>query len=44
MNGHKLPDGIIAATAIKYNLELITHNVGDFQNLHPKLNIIDPLK
>src|ERR1700744_6004967 len=29
----KLPDAIIAATAIVFNLTLITHNVSDFQNI-----------
>src|SRR6266487_5196786 len=29
----KLPDLIIAATALEYNLQLITHNVDDFKNI-----------
>ncbi len=37
----KLPDAIIAATAIVYNLILITRNTGDFSKLS-LLNYIDP--
>ena len=37
----KLPDGIIAATALAFNFILITRNAKDFQNI-PKLKIIDP--
>ena len=29
----KLPDAVIAATALLYNLELITRNVEDFKNI-----------
>jgi len=29
----KLPDAIIAATAIVYDLTLITHNISDFKNI-----------
>jgi predicted nucleic acid-binding protein len=29
----KLPDAIIAATAIAYDLTLLTRNVGDFKNI-----------
>ena len=29
----KLPDAIIASTAIVYNLTLVTRNTGDFQNI-----------
>jgi predicted nucleic acid-binding protein len=36
----KLPDAIIAATAIIYNFTLITHNVKDFQKII-ELKIID---
>lgn len=37
----KLPDAIIAATALAYDLTLITRNVGDFKNI-PNLNLINP--
>jgi predicted nucleic acid-binding protein len=37
----KLPDAIIAATAIVYNLTLITRNTSDFKNI-ATLNVIDP--
>jgi predicted nucleic acid-binding protein len=37
----KLPDGIIAATALVYNLTLITRNTEDFRNING-LNIINP--
>jgi hypothetical protein len=37
----KLPDAIIAATAIAYNLTLITSDIKDFKNI-PNLNIITP--
>jgi len=36
----KLGDAIIAATALVYNLVLITRNSGDFKNI-PGLSIID---
>lgn len=36
----KIPDAIIAATAITYSLTLITHNLPDFENI-PNLKIID---
>ncbi len=29
----KLPDAIIAATALVYNLTLVTHNISDFRNI-----------
>ena len=38
----KLPDAIIAATAIVFGLTLVTHNMDDFKNIH-KLNILNPL-
>jgi predicted nucleic acid-binding protein len=38
----KLPDAIIAATALVYNLTLITHNIPDFKNIEG-LQLIDPL-
>ena len=34
-------DAWIAATAIRHNLELVTHNLKDFQGL-PKLSLITP--
>jgi predicted nucleic acid-binding protein len=37
----KLPDAIIAATALVYELTLITRNTKDFSNI-PNLKIIDP--
>lgn len=37
----KLPDAIIAATVLVYNLTLITCNTADFKNI-PGLNVIDP--
>jgi predicted nucleic acid-binding protein len=36
----KLPDAIIAATAISLNLTLITHNLSDFDRI-PNLKILD---
>ena len=37
----KLPDAIIAATALVYNLALITRNIADFKNIK-ELKTIDP--
>jgi predicted nucleic acid-binding protein len=37
----KLPDAIIAATALVYDLDLITHNISDFKNI-AKLRLINP--
>lgn len=37
----KLPDAIIAATALVYNLVLISRNTSDFKNIQG-LQIIDP--
>lgn len=37
----KLPDAIIAATAIVYGFTLITRNIADFKNIQG-LEIIDP--
>jgi len=39
----KLPDAIIAATAIVHNLILISHNAKDFLNING-LHLIDPYK
>ena len=36
----RLPDAIIAATAMVYNLKLITHNTSDFKNISD-LQLID---
>ena len=38
----KLPDAIIAATAIVNNLTLVTHNIDDFKNIQG-LNILNPV-
>ncbi|MCL2098780.1 MAG: type II toxin-antitoxin system VapC family toxin [Bacteroidales bacterium] len=40
-NKIKLPDAIIAATAMVYNLTLVTHNRDDFKNIQG-LQIINP--
>ena len=40
-NKIKLPDAIIAATAIVYNLTLVTRNIDDFKNIHG-LNVLNP--
>lgn len=40
-NRTKLPDSIIAATALVYDLILITRNVADFKNIQGLL-VIDP--
>ncbi len=37
----KLPDAIIAATAIIYDLTLLTRNIEDFKNI-PGLKVINP--
>jgi predicted nucleic acid-binding protein len=37
----KTPDAIIAATAVAYQLSLITRNTVDFKNI-PGLTIVDP--
>jgi predicted nucleic acid-binding protein len=36
----KVPDAIIAATALVHDLTLITHNTSDFQNI-PSLKLLD---
>ena len=41
-NKIKLPDAIIAATAMCYNLTLVTHNSDDFKNIQG-LKILNPL-
>ena len=37
----KVPDAIVASTALIKNLTLITHNTNDFRNI-PGLNFLDP--
>jgi predicted nucleic acid-binding protein len=37
----KLPDAIIAATAIVHQLALVTRNIDDFKNI-PNLELINP--
>jgi predicted nucleic acid-binding protein len=37
----RLPDAIIAATALAYDLVLLTRNTSDFKNI-PNLKILDP--
>jgi predicted nucleic acid-binding protein len=41
-NKIKLPDAIIAATAMVYSLTLVTHNTNDFKNIQG-LKILNPL-
>jgi hypothetical protein len=38
----KIPDAIIAATALVYNLTLLTRNTQDFKNI-PELQLLNPL-
>ena len=37
----KLPDAIIAATALVHHLTLLTHNITDFKNVE-NLNVVNP--
>lgn len=37
----KIPDAVIAATALVYDLTLVTHNTSDFEGI-PSLRLIDP--
>jgi len=39
----QLPDAVIAATALVYNLILISRNIADFKNIE-SLRLIDPYK
>lgn len=39
----KLPDAVIAATSLVYDLALITHNIADFINVQG-LKVIDPYR
>lgn len=39
----KIPDAIIAATALVYNLTLLTHDANDFKNVYG-IQLIDPWK
>lgn len=41
IHGLKMPDAIIAASALVHNLTLLTRNVSDFKKI-PQLNIINP--
>jgi predicted nucleic acid-binding protein len=41
MHRIKLPDAIVAATALEKNKTLITRNVDDFKNI-PGLNLLNP--
>ncbi len=43
-NKIKLPDAIIASTALSNNLELVTANADDFLNLTNDLVVINPFK
>lgn len=38
----KLPDAIIAATAIVHQLTLVTRNIEDFKNI-PGLTVVEPV-
>jgi len=40
----KLPDAIIAATALIYNLILITRNIKDFKDIILVTQLINPLE
>jgi predicted nucleic acid-binding protein len=40
----KLPDAIIAASALHHNLTLITRNTADFSFLAESISIVDPIK
>ena len=37
----KIPDAIVAATALVYNLTLVTRNINDFKNI-PGLDLLNP--
>ena len=39
-NKIKLPDAIIAATALEHNMQLLSHNIRDFVNI-PDLIVVD---
>ncbi|MBS4028959.1 MAG: type II toxin-antitoxin system VapC family toxin [Ignavibacteriales bacterium] len=38
----KLPDALILATAKKFNADLITNNIADFENIEDSISIIKP--
>lgn len=38
----KLPDAIIAATALVKKCDLMTRNISDFKNIDDSLNVINP--
>ena len=40
----KLPDAIIAATALEKQCGLVTRNVDDFKNIHDELRKIDHIE
>ena len=42
-NKIKLPDAIIAATALTEGFTLVTRNTGDFKKI-PKLDILNPFE
>lgn len=39
----KLPDAIILATAVIFEMELVTANVADFIHIEPRLKIYNPM-
>lgn len=40
----KLPDAIIAATALETQCTLVTRNTDDFKNIDPQLRVINPFQ
>ena len=40
----KLPDAIIAATALTHNLILLTRNIKDFKDIIPAAQLINPFE
>lgn len=38
----KLPDAIIAATALENRCDFVTRNSADFKNIDPNLHVINP--
>jgi len=40
----KLPDVIIAATALTHNLILLTRNIKDFKDIIPAAQLINPFE
>lgn len=39
-NKIKLPDAVVAATALEHNMQLLSHNIRDFKNI-PDLIVVD---